>query len=133
MTLRQYLIIMSFATVLCWVAWGFVITNVDPFETSVVAYAFFYLSLFFSLLGTIAMGAFSYYHFFSSDDLPMFRYVQKSFRDALIWSTVLIVLLFLQAQGLLRFWNVLIFIAFLAVFILFHYSTRKESGFTHNL
>jgi len=105
MNLRQYLTMMIFATLLGWVAWFFVIINVDPFQDSTLGFFFFYISLFFSLIGTISMVAFLITQIFPHPEVPMYRLVQKSFRIGLLLSSILIILLFLQGKGILTKWN----------------------------
>lgn len=105
MNLRQYLTIMACATVLGWVAWFFVLFNVDPFQDNTLGFFFFYISLFFSLIGTISLIAFLLTQIFPSPMLPMYRLVQKSFRIGLLLSGILIVLLFLQGKEILTKWN----------------------------
>jgi hypothetical protein len=119
MTLRQYLSIMFIATVLCWTAWGFVIFNVDPYQASTLTFVFFYLSLLLSLLGTISLILFSVYSFFGREPLPMFRYVQRSFRDSMILTLVIGVLLYLQSKGWLHVWNFGLFMGAILCFLLF--------------
>ena len=110
---------MALATVLCWISLGFVMLNVDPFFASVPSFIFFYVSLFLSLLGSISMIACTYYYFFSSRDLPMFRYVRKSFRTALIFSVSIVSFLLLQANHVLTsFTGTLFLIVFALVLVL---------------
>lgn len=113
MNLRQYLTIMVFATLLGWVAWIFVVFNVDPFQDSTLGFFFFYVSLFFSLIGTVSLLAFLITQIFRKSDTPMYRYVQKSFRIGLSLSGIVIFLLFLQGKEILTKWNsvLLLFIA----------------------
>jgi len=105
MNLRQYLTIMVFATLLGWVAWFFVIINVNPFQDSTLGFFFFYISLFFSLIGTGSLIAFLLTQIFPRPEVPMYRLVQKSFRIGLFLSSILIILLFLQGKGILTKWN----------------------------
>ena len=113
MTLRQYLSIMIVASLLCWVSWIVVLLNVDPFTSGWVGFLFFYISLFFSLLGTSAVLIFVLYYQFSRRAVPMYRYVQCSFRDALMLAVTGVGLLYLQGQRYLRWWNFIILFLFL--------------------
>lgn len=124
MTLRQYLIIMSLATILCWIAWGLVLINIDPFVANAISFSFFYVSLFLALLGTTSLIAFTIYHFFSRAEKPMFRYVQKSFRYGWLISALLIGILFLQTKRLLNLWNLGLLVAVLILLVLFWFSAR---------
>lgn len=127
MTLRQYLTIMIVATLLCWVSWIFVLMNVDPFTSGLLGFLFFYVSLFFLLVGTLSLLIFGLYHLFSHSSLPLFRYVQYSFRDAVVLSVFILALLWLQSQRLLQWWNVGLFIGIvIAVGIIM--SVRRQSA-----
>jgi len=125
MTLKQYITIMIIASILCWVAWGFVIINIDPFQDTGIGFIFFYISLFFSLLGTISVFAFFVRKLFSREAQPMFRYVKRSFSDSFFISIALILLLFLQSKGYLNWWNTGIFTLSLAFILAFSFTTKK--------
>ena len=126
MNLRQYLITMIFATTLCWVAWGFVVLNVDPFAANALSFVFFYVSFLLALIGTVSLVIFFVYRLFGSHEIPLFRYVQISFRQAFILSLSLIGLLYLQGRGLLNIWNALILITMFVLIISFTLSVRRS-------
>ncbi|HRH23621.1 MAG TPA: hypothetical protein PK295_03245 [Candidatus Magasanikbacteria bacterium] len=109
MNLRQYLATMIFSTVLCWAAWIFVIINIDPFETGVMGFAFFYISLLFALIGTISLLIFGIYRLFGGREMPLFRHVRMSFRTAVVLSLLALVGLYLQSLSVLSLFNTLIF------------------------
>ena len=126
MTLRQYLTIMLLATIFCWIAWWFVISNVDPFQGDGLGFFFFYLSLFLAILGTLSLLTFVVRKILSSQNLQMFRYVQKSFRDAIFIALLVVLLLFLQAQGYLHWWNLGIFAVGLLLLLALVFTTKKQ-------
>ncbi|MFA7244819.1 MAG: hypothetical protein WC070_01395 [Candidatus Magasanikbacteria bacterium] len=115
MNLRQYIFTMMFATMLCWVSWFFVINNIDPFTTPVSGFLFFYGSLLLSVLGTFSIIFFFFYKLFGSKEMPLFRYVQISFRQSLFLSSFLIFTLFLQGNNYL---NVVTGTLLLIIFVL---------------
>lgn len=125
MNLRQYIFTMLFATTLCWVAWFFVIVNIDPFETNMLGFSFFYISLFLSLLGTISLIIFLCYRLFASRDLPLFRYVQISFRQSLFISSFVIVCLFLQGSNYLNMWIAIVLVSMFVLCISFSLSVKR--------
>jgi len=127
MNLRQYITIMLVGTVLCWSAWFFVIVNVNPFEASTLSFLFFYISFFLALLGTFSVLIFVVYRLFSRTELPLFRYVERSFRESFILSAICIFLLFLRGIDLLNIWNFSFFIVLLILLFSFSFSTRKVS------
>lgn len=132
MTLRQYIIIMLIATVLCWASWAFVIFNVDPFESSHIGFIFFYISFLLALIGTISLLSFVVYRIIGSKDTPLYRYVQLSFRQGLTTSIGLITFLFLQGTSLLRVWNGIILGLLFVIIISFNISVRKATK-THGV
>ena len=126
MTLRQFLFIMFVATVLCWMSFGMVVVNIDPFQGSTVGFLFFYASLFAALVGTISLKSFFFYRVFSKQDLPMFRLVKKSFRNGVFFALVLIGLLFLQMQQYLTIWNFTLCLIVVALIISFAVSAKPS-------
>ena len=126
MTLKQYFTVMILGTILCWAAWWMVVVSIDPFQDTGVGFSFFYISLFLALLGTTSIVAFALRKNFSRMDLPMFRYVQKSFKDSLFFSILIIILLYLQAMGYIRLWNLGILGVALVLYLSFVWSTKKH-------
>lgn len=132
MTLKQYLIIMTMATIMCWVAWFFVLLNVDPWQANNSSFFFFYLTTFFALLGTFSLLMFVSYKVLSRSHAPMFRYVQKSFRDGFFGATFVIIILLLQSRGFLNIWNVsVLFVSLILLggFFFFDKKHKKVNGF----
>lgn len=132
MNLRQYLATMIFSTLLCWAAWVFVIVNVDPFQTGLIGFVFFYVSILFALIGTISLLVFGIYRIFGSTDIPLFRHVRMSFRTACILSLLALVGLYLQSLSVLSLFNTLIFGTICIVIVSFDLSltnfTKKHLG-----
>ena len=127
MSLRQYLFVMAFATILCWVSFGMVTANIDPYQGSAIGFGFFYISLFFALIGTITIASFVGYRMFSRSGLPMFRYVKKSFSNGMFFSVIALAIMYLQIHALLNLWNFTLFLLVVALIISFSVST-KQSG-----
>lgn len=125
MSLRQYLLIMTLGAILCWVAWGMVIMNVDPFQEALMGFVFFYFSLFLALLGTFSLFSFLFYYYFSSTEILLFKAVERSFVWAFLISFILVFLLFLQGQGYLRWWNFGIFMGLIFFMALLKFSKKK--------
>ena len=127
MTLKQYFVIMSLGVVLCWLAWSLILVNVDPFQDVGVGKVFFFICLFFALLGTVSLVSFLIRYYFSNFDSPLFRLVQRSFRDAFIISFILISGLYFQSQGYLRWWNAGVFVVVFILLLLFKLFNKKEN------
>lgn len=103
MTLRHYLIIMILSTLLCAVALGVVVINVNPAETSRFGLSFFFVSFFLAILGFLSIAFFGILRFFGREKLPMFRYVERSFRDAFLLAIFVTAFLALQGARII-FW-----------------------------
>ena len=126
MNLRQYIATMLFATILCWVSWFFVILNVDPASSPLSGFLFFYGSLFLSILGTLSIIFFFFYRFFGAKDLPLFRYVQISFRQSLFLSLFMILALFLQGQNYLNMVTGSLLLIMFVLIISFNISVKHK-------
>lgn len=125
MNLKQYLATMIFSTLLCWAAWVFVIINIDPFQTGIMGFAFFYISLLFALIGTISLIIFGIYRMFGMKEMPLFRHVKMSFRTACILSLLALVGLYLQSMSVLGLFNALIFGTICIVVVSFDLSLKS--------
>ncbi|MFA7314842.1 MAG: hypothetical protein WC025_02830 [Candidatus Magasanikbacteria bacterium] len=126
MNLRQYIATMLFATILCWLSWFFVISNVDPVTTPVSGFAFFYGSLFLSIMGTFSLIFFFYYKLFGDKNLPMFRYVEVSFRQSIFLSFFAILILFLQGQNYLNIVTGSLLLIIFVLIISFNVSVKHK-------
>ena len=125
MSFRTYIIFMSVATLVSWSAWGIILFLVNPFEADVMSFLFFYVSLFFSLLGTIAIiGALTRRIFIK--DKMLFRQVIVSFRQAVFISFLIMLCLLLQGERLLTWWNIMLLIAAVSVIELFAISKKQK-------
>lgn len=128
MTLKQYLAIMGFSTVLGWISWIFVMLNVDPFLDTGLGFLFFFLTLGFALIGTFSIIIYSLYALFSKQVVATFRIVQRAFFYSTAISFTFVTLLFLQGKSILNLWNTLIFIAILVFLFLFKFSLNMAQA-----
>lgn len=128
MTLRQYIITMIIGTMLCCVSLCFIIINVDPFQTNSLTFAFFYLSMFLSLLGLFSLLIFVAHRLVSRQALPLFRYVQHSFSQAVYISLFLVIMLYLQGKSWLNLWNATLLIAIFTLLISFKMSVIRKKN-----
>lgn len=110
MTLLRYLIVMFFATALCWAAWFTVVQSVDPFDTDIVGYFLFYSSFSLALAGTFALVGLLFRTLLLKQEL-MFQKVAISFRQGIFFAILIDGFLILQSQRLLTWYN----IAFLVI------------------
>jgi len=103
MTLRQYLILMTFCTVLSWAAWGLVVIFVSPTDSGPAGLTFFYASLGLALLGTNAIIGLLVRAKFNRLELVS-RLAATSFRQGVWFSTAIICVLILQEFRILTWW-----------------------------
>lgn len=122
---------MVLGTLLCSAAWGVVVMQTDPFVATPTTFIFFYVSAFLGFFGASSLVAFLMYYFFSSEPLPIFRYVQKSFRAAFFSSCILVSLLVLQGSGMIQTWNFIVLILALLLFIIFRLSIKPAPRGNH--
>lgn len=117
---------MTLGTLLCWVAWFFVLTNLSPGEAGLLGLVFFYASLFLALVGTISVIGFLIQRARNNNDDVVFRHVRQTFRHSVLSSCFLIIALMLKAQDMLSGWTalVLIVVFFITESIL---ANRKQS------
>ncbi len=100
MTLRKYLILMSIATFFCWLAWVLVINYIDPTETGLLGFVFFYSSLFLAVLGTMSVLGFAVRIKIFKDEI-VYKQVGTAFRQGVMFSILVTGLLFLQSKSFL--------------------------------
>ncbi|OGH83780.1 MAG: hypothetical protein A2261_03850 [Candidatus Magasanikbacteria bacterium RIFOXYA2_FULL_44_8] len=116
MTLRQYLILMSLGTLICWAAWVVIINTFDPNTAGILGLLFFYVSLFLALVGTFSVIVFLIRRVIIKNDEVIFRHVRRTLRQSIVVSTLIIFVLFLLQKQLLTWWNLaLVLILFFAI------------------
>lgn len=124
MSLKKYLFLMVFATILCWTAWSFVLFFINPRESGSVGFLFFYLSLFLGLLGIFSIVGFLLRYLFKKRDFNYDK-VKVSFRQGAMFAILLTGSLFLQSQRLLVWWNILLFVFLLAI-VEYYFLAKEE-------
>lgn len=128
MTLRQYLFFMSLGTGLCWLAWIFIILNIDPKQAGLAGFALFYLSLFLSLLGSISIAGFWIRKkIFRNDDI-VFRHVKKTFRQGIMLALAIILALGLQQADKLCWWVPIVLIILIYLLEVLVFANRRHSN-----
>ena len=128
MSFPAFIILMIITTIVSWSAWGVVIFSINPYEADFLGIIFFYISLFFSLLGTFSIiGSIIRKKLVKKDIL--FRQVVISFRQAILFSLLIATALFLQSGRILTWWNILILVATLSVIELFAISKKASNSF----
>lgn len=96
------------ATVLCSLALVFVMYSVDPTSATSWGMALFYLSLFLSLFGLFSLVVFAIESLFARRDAVVFRTVRKSFRQGVLFATLVTIVFMLAHAKMLEWWSVLL-------------------------
>lgn len=126
MSIKQFLTIIGFATLLCWGAWGVVLWNIDPMEASLLNMGFFYASFFLAFSGTIATVLYGWYHFFGDVQVPVFRYVKKSMKQGTGLAFLITGLLFLQGIHVLNPWTLTLIVLCIAFITSLKFSKKHS-------
>ncbi len=126
MTIKQFLTIIGFATLLCWGAWGVVLWNIDPTEATMLNMSFFYISFFLAFAGTVTTVLYGWYHFFGDVQIPVFRYVKKSMKQGVVFALVLTSLLFMQGAHMLNPWTITLIVLSVAFILSLKFSQQKS-------
>lgn len=113
------------ATVLCFGALYFVMMSVDPYTATTAGLALFYGALFLSLFGLFSLIVFGIESFFSRRETVAFRMVRKSFRQAVLFS-LLVTIVLLMARMHYLYWWTLILLAVIVSCVEFLWSTRSS-------
>ncbi|OGY79755.1 MAG: hypothetical protein A3B74_01785 [Candidatus Kerfeldbacteria bacterium RIFCSPHIGHO2_02_FULL_42_14] len=127
MPLKRFLFIMSFSTVICWLAWSTVLFFIDPFHSGWIGPLSFYASLFFALLGTFALVGFLLRWALIRKE-PAFRHIGISLRQGSLLALFVIMTLLLQAEKIFVWWSLALLLfgfAILEIFFFLRHSERK--------
>lgn len=128
MTLRQYLFLMSFATLLCAVSWFFVLNAFDPEKAGLMGFIFFYVSLFFTLVGAVSVFGFLLRRAVQRDEEVIFRHVKRTFRQGILISGFIIVVLIFLQFSLLSWWVAILLGLMYAILEGIIFTHRKHSN-----
>ena len=100
MTLRQYLILMSLGTLICWAAWVVIINTFAPNTAGILGLLFFYVSLFLALVGTFSVIVFLIRRVIIKNDEVIFRHVRRTLRQSIVVSTLLMMKKLIKIKSL---------------------------------
>jgi len=118
MTLKNYILAMSFLSLVCWVAFFFVAGMVNPFTTSWLGLLLFYTTLAASLIGTSSILGLVFRFFFKKDQ-AIFNSVKNSFRQSFLFSIFIVSVLILKSFNLFSWVNLFVLVAIFAILEIF--------------
>ncbi len=124
MSHNKYLAIIATAGVISWIAWMVVLNKLDPFESTGLALALFFLSLFLALTCTFTVGGY-YLRVWLNHNEIYFNHINIAFRQGVLLTLIATGCLIFQLLGVLTWWSGLLFIG--AVTLIEFYFMAKES------
>lgn len=125
MTLKSYLLLMIFTTLVCWGIFVGVVITIDPNTTNWPGFIMFYASLFLAILGTSTIFGFLFRFLLLKQQLA-FRAVGEAFRQSFLFAILIIAALFLLSHHLFTWLNITFLIAGLALLELFLISYSRS-------
>lgn len=110
-TTRSYIVPIAIGSLLCLAAFGSVVWSVDPYTSGWIGHAFFFLTLFLSLLGIFTLAEIFFRKRFSPGMFT--EQLRASFRQSFLLALLVVCLLLLQIFSLLFWWVGLTLILFI--------------------
>ena len=109
MNYKKYLITIGLTAAVSWLAWGIVITKLDPFESTGLALSLFFLSLTFALIGSFTLLGFGLRRWIGKDELHE-QHLSVSLRQGVLLSICTVLCLAFLIVGVLKWWNGLLLV-----------------------
>lgn len=125
MTLRVYLLVMTIATIIFWLALGLIVVNTDPTTAAPTELGLFYTVLVFAVTGTGAILGFLV-RFLALKQEMLTHSVVIAFRQALLGAVLVVGVLFLFSQQLFSWLNLGLLLLSLSALEFFLLSYHKE-------
>jgi hypothetical protein len=126
MTLKQLIYTMATATLVCWLAWIVIVTQINPTADGAGGLLMFYAVLFFAILGSLFLISFKLRKILTKEkDVLEYRLVAVSFRQSIFLTILIIGILILQSQSFLNWWNLILIILALTIIEGFMLSVKR--------
>ena len=125
MTQRSYIFFIFIITLINGLFWAMTLNFINPEAAGFWGFVFFYFSLFFTLFGVIYLLSY-FFHAKVFQWSSSFKNVQVSTRQAALFSALLVGCLVMQANNLLTWYNVILFIVILTL-LEFLFMSKKRS------
>jgi len=127
MNLKEYLFSIGLGSLICFAVCVLVVMNFDPFANATLPLLFFYLSLFMCLFGVFVFVAILAKKIKYHEDEIVFRQIRKIFRQALAFSSLVLVVLWLARADLLNWLTFLLLVFFYLIFEGIIFTRRNET------
>lgn len=121
---KNYLLIIAGAGSLAWIAFVTVIFKFNPYESTSLALAFFYLSLFIALSCTFTLIGYFFRLWLYKNEV-FYLHINISLRQGVLLSLIAISCLVLLMLKVLLWWSGTLLI-FAAVLLEFYFASREE-------
>ncbi len=121
---KNYLLILLLAGVLAWIAFVTVIFKFNPYESTSVALAFFYLSLLIALSCTFTLFGYFFRIWLYKNEI-FYLHINISLRQGVLLSLIAVSCLILLMLNVLTWWSGGLLIA-AAVLLEFYFASREE-------
>ena len=120
---KKYLLTIALTAAISWLAWGIVITKLDPYESTGLALGLFFLSLLFALIGSFTLLGFGLRRWVGKDELHE-QHLGVSLRQGALLSLCTILCIAFLMVGVLKWWNGLLLVT-IAVLIEMFITSRS--------
>ena len=120
---QRYILILGVAALISWLAFYLVVNKLDPFASTGLALALFFVSLFFALTSTFSVIGF-YIRVWVNKNEIYYDHINVSLRQAILLTLITLGCLLFQLLGVLTWWSGLLLIA--AVTMIEFYLVAKD-------
>ncbi len=123
MTHQKYIMIIGSAALVSWLAFWLVIDKLDPFASTGLALALFFISLFFALTATFTIVGFYIRVWFNRNEI-YYDHINVSLRQGILLTLIALGCLLFQLLNALTWWSGLLLIA--AITMIEFYLVAKD-------
>ena len=120
---NKYIVIIGVAALISWIAFALVITKLDPFVSTGLSLALFFISLFFALTSTFTILGF-YLRVWLNKNEIYYDHINVSLRQGILLTLIALGSLLFQLLGVLTWWSGLLLIG--AITMIEFYLVAKD-------
>lgn len=123
MTFSRYLITTFLAAIFSWTAWVLVLFKLDPFESTLLALFFFFISFFFASTSTLTLLGFYLRKFIYQNEV-FTSHLNVALRQGLLLTLCILGCLIFLMLGVLTWWDGLLLVGII-VLVEFYFSSSE--------
>ncbi len=123
MTHNKYILILTVAALIGWLAFYLVINKLDPFASTGLALAMFFISLFFALTSTFTIIGYYFRVWFNKNEI-YYDHINVSMRQGILLTLITLGCLLFQLLSVLTWWSGLLLI--LSISMIEFYLVAKD-------